>query len=142
MTVRGILESKGRQVASIEPGIKLSDAIRMLSERRIGAVLVMSQQRIDGILSERDVVRVLAERGAAALDEPVSAVMTRKVVMCRQSDSVGEIMEIMTSSKFRHLPVIEADELVGLISIGDIVKWRVREFETEQQALHDYIKSA
>ncbi len=142
MTVRAILESKGRHIVSVDPDALLAIAVKTLSERKIGAVLVMSQHRIEGILSERDVVRVMGARGAAVLDEPVRAVMTRKVISCRQADSVGEIMEMMTSGKFRHLPVLEDDRVVGLISIGDIVKWRVREFEREQQALHDYIKSA
>jgi CBS domain-containing protein len=102
----------------------------------------MSNQRMEGILSERDIVRVLGERGAAVLDEPVRDVMTRKVISCKQSDTVGAIMEMMTSGKFRHLPVVEDDKVVGLISIGDIVKWRVKEYENEQEALRDYIKTA
>ena len=142
MTVRAILDSKGRQIESVEPDVKLSAAIKTLAERRIGAVLVMSKGRMEGILSERDIVRVLGERGARVLDEPVSAVMTRKVVSCRQSDTVAGIMEMMTLGKFRHLPVLENDRVVGLISIGDVVKWRVREYEAEQEALRDYIKTA
>jgi CBS domain-containing protein len=134
MTVRAILDSKGHQIQSVEPNAKLSAAIKMLGERRIGAVLVMSEGRIEGILSERDIVRVLGE--------PVSAVMTRKVVSCRQSDTVSAIMEMMTLGKFRHLPVIEEGRVVGLISIGDIVKRRVEEFEREQEALREYIKTA
>ena len=142
MTVRAILDSKGHQVESVEPETRLSGAIKLLSERKIGAVLVMSKGRIEGILSERDIVRVLGERGASVLDEPVSAVMTRKVVSCRQADTVAAIMEMMTTGKFRHLPVVEEGSVVGLISIGDIVKWRVREYETEQEALREYIKTA
>ena len=142
MTVRAILDTKGHQIMSVPPEAKLSEAIRLLGERRIGAVLVMSQDRIDGILSERDIVRVLGERGAAVLDEPVSAVMTRKVISCRQTDTVAAIMEMMTLGKFRHLPVVEGERVVGLISIGDIVKWRVREYEMEQEALREYIKTA
>jgi CBS domain-containing protein len=142
MTVRAILDSKGHQIESVEPEAKLSVAIKVLSERKIGAVLVMSKGRIDGILSERDIVRVLGERGAEVLDEPVSAVMTRKVVSCTQSDTVAAIMEMMTLGKFRHLPVIEEGIVVGLISIGDIVKWRVKEYEMEQEALREYIKTA
>ena len=142
MTVRAILDTKGHQIQSVEPDAKLSAAIKTLAERKIGAVLVMSKGRIEGILSERDIVRVLGERGASALDEPVSAVMTRKVVSCRQADTVAAIMEMMTLGKFRHLPVVEDGKVVGLISIGDIVKWRVREFEMEQEALRDYIKTA
>jgi CBS domain-containing protein len=142
MTVRAILDTKGHQIESVEPDARLSVAIKTLAERKIGAVLVISQGRIEGILSERDIVRVLGERGAAVLDEPVSAVMTRKVVSCRQADTVAAIMEMMTSGKFRHLPVVEDGRVVGLISIGDIVKWRVREYEAEQEALREYIKTA
>jgi CBS domain-containing protein len=142
MTVRAILDTKGHDILSVEPDAKLSAAVKILSERRIGAVLVMSGGRIEGILSERDIVRVLGERGAAVLDEPVSAVMTRKVVSCREKDTVSSLMERMTSGKFRHLPVIEDDKVVGLISIGDVVKWRVKEFESEQEALQNYIKTA
>jgi CBS domain-containing protein len=142
MTVRAILDTKGHQIESVEPDARLSAAIKILAERKIGAVLVMSQGRVEGILSERDIVRVIGERGAAALDEPVSAVMTRKVVSCKQADTVAAIMEMMTSGKFRHLPVVEDDRVVGLISIGDIVKWRVGEYEAEQEALREYIKTA
>ncbi len=142
MTVRSILDTKGHNILSVEPDAKLAAAIKILGERKIGAVLVMSQGKVDGILSERDIVRVLAERGAKVLDEPVSSVMTRKVVSCRQSDTVGGIMEMMTIGKFRHLPVLEDGKVVGLISIGDVVKWRVQEYEREQEALRDYIKTA
>ncbi len=142
MTVRSILASKGHHIVSVEPELKLSDAVKLLAERRIGAVLVIKDQRIEGILSERDVVRVLGERGAGALDEPVRNVMTRKVVGCGEKDTVAEIMERMTIGKFRHLPVMDGDSLVGLISIGDVVKWRVMEFEREQEALQEYIKTA
>ena len=142
MTVRAILDSKGHHVLSVEPGAKLGDAIKLLSERRIGAVLVISQGRMEGILSERDIVRVLGERGAGVMDEAVSTVMTRKVISCREKDTVSEIMETMTNGKFRHLPVVEDGKVVGLISIGDVVKWRVGEYEREQEALREYIKTA
>jgi len=142
MTVRAILNSKGHHVQNVEPDAKLSIAIKLLAERKIGAVLVMDRSRIEGILSERDIVRVLGERGAAVLDEPVSATMTRKVVSCKPSDTVSAIMEMMTTGKFRHLPVVEEGNVVGLISIGDIVKRRVSEYEREQEALREYIKTA
>jgi CBS domain-containing protein len=142
MTVRAILDSKGHQILSVEPDAKLSAAIKILGERKIGAVLVINQGHLEGILSERDIVRVLGERGAKVLDEPVGAVMTRKVVSCRQADTVSGIMEMMTLGKFRHLPVVEDGNVVGLISIGDIVKRRVHEYEAEQEALRDYIKTA
>ena len=142
MTVRAILDTKGHQVVSVEPEARLSDAVQILDQRRIGAVLVMQAGRIEGILSERDIVRELGKRGASVLEEPVSATMTRKVVSCRQNDTVAAIMEMMTLGKFRHLPVLEGDRVVGLISIGDVVKWRVQEYETEQEALRQYIKTA
>ena len=142
MTVRTILDTKGHHILSIEPEEKLSAAVKILGERKIGAVLVMSNGGVEGILSERDIVRVVGERGASVLDEPVSEVMTRKVVSCRESDTVAAIMEMMTNGKFRHLPVLEGDRVVGLISIGDIVKWRVQEYENEQEALRQYIKTA
>src|ERR1700694_5557302 len=107
MTVRAILDSKGHHIQSVEPDAKLSAAIKILAERKSGPVLVISKGRIEGILSERDIVRVLGERGAAVLDEPVGAVMTRKVISCKQTDTVSAIMEMMTSGKFRHLPVVE-----------------------------------
>ena len=148
MNVKTILAAKasgalGGDVICIEPTATLMAAAQLLCKHRIGAVVIRGAAgRLAGILSERDIVRVLGERGAAVLDEPVSAVMTRKVISCRQNDTVAEIMEMMTSGKFRHLPVVEGDRVVGLISIGDIVKWRVREFELEQEALHHYIKTA
>ena len=142
MTVRSILDSKGHQIMSVEPDAKLAAAVKLLAERKIGAVLVMAQGKMEGILSERDIVRVLGERGAAVLDEPVSNVMTKKVVSCKQSDTVSGLMEMMTLGKFRHLPVLEDGKVVGLISIGDVVKRRVQEYETEQEALRDYIKTA
>ena len=143
MTVRAILDTKGHQIESVQPGAKLSAAVKLLGQKKIGAVLVLNvAERIEGILSERDIVRVLSERGAAVLDEPISNVMTRKVVSCRPSDTVGAIMEMMTLGKFRHLPVIEGERVVGLISIGDVVKWRVQEYEREQEALREYIKTA
>ena len=142
MTVRSILNTKGHQVMSVEPDAKLAAAVKLLGEKKIGAVLVMNQSRLEGILSERDIVRVLSERGGAVLEEAVSNVMTRKVVSCKETDTVAEIMEMMTTGKFRHLPVLDNGKVVGLISIGDIVKRRVQEYETEQEALRDYIKTA
>jgi CBS domain-containing protein len=142
MTVRAILDAKGRQVVSIGADAKLSSAVKTLSERRIGALLVMAGGKIEGILSERDIVRELGERGPSVLDEPVRTVMTVKVMTCRRSDTVAWLMERMTEGKFRHLPVVEDGQVVGLISIGDVVKHRVMEYETEQEAMRDYIATA
>ena len=143
MTVRAILDSKGHHVECIQPGAMVSAAVKLLGEKKIGALLVMNMGgRLEGILSERDIVRELGERGANVLEEPVSAVMTHKVISCRPTDTVAAIMEMMTNGKFRHLPVIENERVVGLISIGDIVKRRVQDYESEQEALRDYIKTA
>ena len=142
MTVRAILDSKGHQILSVEPDDKLSAAVKILGERKIGAVLVMSQGRLEGILSERDIVRVIGERGHAALEENVGAVMTRKVVTCAETDTIALIMERMTAGKFRHLPVVDQGRLIGVISIGDVVKSRLHEIEHETEALREYIATA
>ena len=143
MTVKAILSAKGSEVHTIEPTTNLAVAAKLLAERKIGALVVTgADRRVIGIVSERDIVRVIAERGAAALDEEVGAVMTRKVVTCSPSDTVGWIMERMTDGKFRHLPVLDDGRVVGLISIGDVVKSRVSEFEHEQEALREYIGTA
>lgn len=142
MTVRAILDTKGHQILSVAPDAKVGAAAKILSEKRIGAVLVMTGSKIDGILSERDIVRVLGERGPTIVEEPVRNVMTTKVITCRESDTVGAIMETMSNGKFRHLPVVENGRVTGVISIGDVVKWRVAEYEREQEALQDYIKTA
>ncbi len=99
-------------------------------------------RRIVGILSERDIVRALAERGAGALDEPVSRIMTRKVSTCTEGDTVSSIMERMTEGKFRHLPVVDQGRLVGIVSIGDVVKHRLQEMERDFAAMRDYILTA
>ena len=143
MTVRAILSRKGRDVSTIAPTATLSEAVRLLAERRIGAAIVTgADSRVAGILSERDIVRVLSERGPDVLQETVAAVMTRKVMTCTESDTIAAIMERMTAGKFRHLPVVEQGKLVGVISIGDVVKSRVEEIEGETEALREYIATA
>jgi CBS domain-containing protein len=143
MTVRSILAHKGHDVVTIVPTATLSEAVKMLSERRIGAVIVTgADNRVAGILSERDIVRVIGERGHAALEENVGAVMTRKVVTCTETDTIAFIMERMTAGKFRHLPVVDQGRLVGVISIGDVVKSRLHEIEHETEALREYIATA
>jgi len=143
MTVRAILSRKGNDVITIEPTVTLSAAVKTLAEHRIGAVVVVGPDaQVAGILSERDIVRALAQRGPAALEEPVGQVMTRKVVTCAESDTVAELMERMTKGKFRHLPVIDRGRLAGLISIGDVVKYRLEEMEHESNALKEYILTA
>jgi CBS domain-containing protein len=143
MTVRKILADKGRHVVTIEPTATLDAAIKLLAEKRIGALVVLGpQQRVIGILSERDIVRCMAEEGAGALALPLSQVMTRKVKTCSESDTIGAIMEQMTVGKFRHVPVIDDERLVGIVSIGDVVKHRLQEIEREASELRDYIQTA
>ena len=143
MTVKAILSRKGSDVVTIAPSATLSDAVRSLAEHRIGAIVITGAgDRVSGILSERDIVRTLAARGPAALDEQVGSVMTRDVVTCTCQETVIDIMERMTARRFRHLPVVEQSRLVGIISIGDVVKRRVEEIEKESNALREYIATA
>jgi CBS domain-containing protein len=143
MTVRTILSTKGDDVVTIEPTATLDAAIGTLTERKIGALVVLgADRRVIGILSERDIVRALSEKGAAALKEPLSKVMTRHVVTCGETDTVSAIMERMTQGKFRHVPVVEQDRLIGIVSIGDVVKHRLNEMERDTEALRDYIQTA
>lgn len=143
MTVKAILESKGNNVVTIEPTASLAAAVKILADRRIGTLVILgADRRVVGIVSERDVVRALAERGERALDEPVEQVMTRKVVTCASRETIAAIMESMTAGKFRHVPVVEDGQLVGIVSIGDVVKHRLHEIEHESAALRDYIQTA
>lgn len=143
MNVEQLLSGKGREVISVQPHRTLTDAIRTLSEKRIGAVVVMGDDgALVGILSERDIIRALGENGAAALESAVSRSMTSKVVTCRPQTSVDELMEIMTTGRFRHVPVVENGRVTGLVSIGDVVKHRVAAIEAESQAMRDYIAMA
>lgn len=143
MNVTTILSSKGREVATIAPTATVGEAVKILAELKIGALVITGAGgRITGIVSERDVVRVLAAHGADALHLPLNDVMTRKVVSCNQNDTIASLMEQMTANKFRHLPVLEAGDLIGIVSIGDVVKMRLAELEYEQTALRDYIQTA
>jgi CBS domain-containing protein len=143
MNVEHILVAKGRDVLTIEPSRTLADAARALTEKRIGAVIVGGpDEAVLGILSERDIVRVVARGGAAALEHPVSQHMTGKVVTCTRQTTINELMDEMTRRKFRHMPVVENGRLCGIISIGDVVKHRVAEIEAEHQALREYIATA
>ena len=142
MNVATILKAKGSDVATVKPTVTLGEVATLLSERRIGAVVVMEDSKVLGIVSERDIVKAVARNGGEALKAAVRDVMTSRVTTCSLNDSVDELMDSMTMGRFRHLPVIEKGELVGIISIGDVVKWRVAEYEREQEALHDYIKTA
>jgi CBS domain-containing protein len=143
MIVKTILSGKGGNVVTIEPTTDVADAVRILTEKHIGALVVTGAEgRIVGIISERDIVRALAKRGNAALKLPLTEVMTRKVVTCGEDETLSVIMEQMTQGKFRHVPVLDGDRLIGIISIGDVVKWRLEELQLEQNALRDYIATA
>jgi CBS domain-containing protein len=151
MDVKTILAAKkrnekrdlGGDIVSIEPTANLSAAAQLLAAHRIGAVVILGAGgRLAGILSERDIVRAISENDAAALALPVGQVMTRNVATCTEDDTVANIMERMTAGKFRHMPVVKKERLVGLISIGDVVKQRVDEVEQESEAMRDYIRTA
>ena len=147
MNVKAILAAKSRDlggdVISIEPTADLTAAARLLGARRIGAVVIRGAGgRLAGILSERDILRAISEHGAEALKLPVGQVMTRSVATCGEDDTVASIMERMTDGKFRHMPVLAKGELIGIISIGDVVKQRLGEIEQESEAMRDYIRTA
>ena len=142
MNVKAILAAKklGGDIISIEPTADLATAAKLLSKHRIGSVVILGAgEHLVGILSERDIVRALSEQGAGALALPVGQVMTRDVATCGEDDTVASIMERMTAGRFRHMPVVANGRLVGLISIGDVVKLRVEEVEGESEAMRDYI---
>lgn len=143
MTVKSILDNKGRDVVTLGPDATLAAAIHLLAEKRIGAVVATDEGgRIMGILSERDIVRVLAQSGAAALDLRVSDVMTAKVTTCRETHTVAHVMEVMTRGRFRHLPVESGGRLDGIVSIGDVVKRRIEEAVREAEQIREYIATA
>ena len=140
MTIARILAEKGGSVVTTSPDRTLDEAIHLLAEKRIGALVVSHPDgSVAGILSERDIMRALAELGGAAFDARVSEHMTADVTTCGRSTTVEEVMQMMTDGRFRHLPVCEDGRLVGLISIGDVVKRRIAAVEAEHQALRDYI---
>ncbi|MBN9051649.1 MAG: CBS domain-containing protein [Rhizobiales bacterium] len=143
MTIRTILAAKSGDVAVIEPAATLQAAAQQMSERRVGALVVLgTERRVIGILSERDIVRSIAKHGADGLKLPVSQAMTREVMTCTEEETIGGVMSRMTEGRFRHLPVVHNEAMVGIVSIGDVVKFRVGEMETESEALRDYIRTA
>lgn len=142
MLVQQILKSKGDDaVITVPPATTVGEAAELLSSRRIGAVIVSPDgSRVLGILSERDIVRELGRRGAACLVDPVEALMTAKIIACTRTESTDEVLGRMTDGRFRHMPVMEGDQMVGLISIGDVVKARLMELAAEKDALEGMIK--
>ncbi|KAB0680769.1 CBS domain-containing protein [Aureimonas leprariae] len=140
MSVRSILEEKGRDVFTMRPEAKLSEAAAELASRRIGALVLLGDDgRIAGILSERDIVRVVGTTGAGGLEQSAAQVMTTRVVTCGEEASIDEVMETMTKGRFRHLPVAEDGRLVGIVSIGDVVKRRIAEAVREAEDMRTYI---
>lgn len=143
MTVKSILDEKGRDVVTLGPDATLAEAVGVLAEKRIGALVVTDgDARILGILSERDIVRVIGEAGADALARKVSAVMTAKVTTCRETHTVNHVMEVMTRGRFRHLPVEKGGRLDGIVSIGDVVKRRIETAVREVDQIREYIATA
>ncbi len=142
MLVQQILKSKSDDgVVTIAPETSLAEAARILAQRRIGALVVSPDgKRAVGILSERDIVRELAAKGAGCLMEPVQAVMTQAIVTCARDDNSDAILSRMTEGRFRHIPVVDGDTMVGLISIGDVVKAQIQELAMEKEALEGMIK--
>ena len=140
MNVAALLKTKGGTVSTARPNTPLLQIMQQLSERKIGAIVIVGDNgNVDGIISERDIVRVVAEHGACALDKPVADVMTRDLVSCDLSVTVDELMATMTHGRFRHLPVIEDGALIGIVSIGDVVKNHIAEVEMEVSAMRGYL---
>lgn len=142
MTIGAILKSKGGDVLCLPSDATVGDAVQLLAERRIGAVPVVDGGEVRGIFSERDVVRHLAQDGAAALDRPLAEVMTSPVQTVGSADSVIGALSLITRRRIRHLPVVEDGRLVGFVSIGDLVKYRIDRIEADAAAMRDYIQQA
>jgi CBS domain-containing protein len=140
MNVATILKHKGSEVAWVGPNATLQEAVRLLAGKRIGATLVLDPSMIIlGIVSERDIVRAMAAHGPACLQMAVTSVMTSTVKTCRASDTIDQLMSQMTAGRFRHVPVVEDGRLLGIVSIGDVVKLKIAETELEVSAIRDYI---
>lgn len=140
MTVAAILKHKGYAVVTVDPRATIAEVTEVLSERRLGAVLVMDQsEHLLGIVSERDIVHSLGQHGARTLEMTAEQLMTRNLRTATPATSVGEAMEIMTAGRFRHLPVVEHGALIGLVSIGDVVKARIMQQAHEVDSLKAYV---
>jgi len=142
MTIAAILAGKGRDVISVTAHQSLGEAAALLAERRIGAVPVMDGTQVVGIFSERDVIHALSSHGAAALDRTVGDVMTAPAITVGPSEAVIGALSLMTRRRIRHLPVVEGGRVIGLVSIGDLVKYRIDRIEADAEAMRSYIQSA
>ncbi len=139
MTVATILDRKGRDVFTLAPQTPISEIVDLLCEKKIGVVLLAEEGKLTGILSERDIVRALAKEGRDVLSQTASAHMTADVICCAENETVVSVMERMTAGRFRHMPVLDGDNLIGLISIGDVVKHRIEQTEKEAADMRAYI---
>ncbi len=140
MTVATMLSEKGRKVVTTSATASIAGAIDALAKHKIGALVVVNEDdRIVGIISERDIVRAIAEQGERVLSKPLSTVMTHAVVTCGENETINDVMTRMTRGRFRHLPVIENDRLTGIISIGDVVRARIEQVEREAEDMRAYI---
>ena len=142
MNIEAILGTKGGDVVTVECDTPVRDAVGLLADRRIGAVPVMKDEAVIGIMSERDVIYCLARDGAAVLDWPVERVMTSPIYTAEPKMPVLRGLSLMTERRIRHLPVVDGGRLVGLVSIGDLVKYRMDRIEEEAAAMRNYIQSA
>lgn len=142
MSIAAILANKGGDVATIDAGVPLAHAVAQLAERRIGALVVTTGGEVVGIVSERDLVICLGKQGASALDRPVSEAMTAPAVTIARDTPVMTALALMTRRRFRHLPIVEDGALVGLVSIGDLVKFRIDSIESEAAAMRSYIQGS
>lgn len=142
MTIAAILNGKGHEVVSIAASASVRDAVALLAARRIGAVPVLQDDSVVGVFSERDVIHALAADGAAALDRAVGEAMTAPAVTVQPGDAVLGALSLMTRRRVRHLPVVDDDRMVGVVSIGDLVKYRIDRIEADAAAMRDYIQSA
>lgn len=139
MRISDVLRGKGSSVATVDPGLSVGALVAELARHNVGALVVVEGGRVAGIVSERDVVRQLHERGADLLDARVSEIMTTSVFTCLPTDTVDSLAETMTERRIRHMPVVVDGELVGIVSIGDVVKSRIGELQTEREQLESYI---
>lgn len=140
MNVATILNEKGRKVITAHREHSLLDVAKLLNDNKIGSILIIDEdESVIGIVSERDIVRRIAAAGASVLNNPIDTCMTTNVISCQESDTIDQIMSVMTKRRFRHMPVVEDKRLVGIISIGDVVKLRIAEAEMEADAMRQYI---
>lgn len=139
MSVSAILAVKGRNVVTVNHSDSVAETLQTLANNKIGAAIVLKDEKVCGIVSERDLVRDIAKLGADALQHAISECMTKAVISAKESDTIDSVMTAMSSGRFRHMPVMDGDELIGLISIGDVVKQKIQQAETDVEEMKKYI---